>query len=93
VDDFTHIALRLSFYEAATEGGEYPTEDCPECGDDMVVWFDPASGERSKRFARCFVCEAEFDDRCWRCNRPATAPSEDEGTVCSDCWSELAHKN
>lgn len=81
----------VSLYEAVTTGGEPPTEPCPDCGQDLLVWFDPDTGELAVgMFARCFGCQAEFDDRCWRCNRPAVAPAgKEEGTVCGDCWDEM----
>jgi hypothetical protein len=91
VDDFI-FSGGLSLYEVS-KGGEPPTEPCPECGEDMVVWFDPDTGDLSAsvRFSRCFNCDAEFNDRCGRCFQPVTAEAGDEGTVCSDCWSQIAN--
>ncbi|MFD1145649.1 hypothetical protein [Saccharothrix hoggarensis] len=92
VDDFTGTRLGLgSHYEAAHDGGDTPTEPCPECGHDMVVWFDPTTGEPGpNRSGLCFFCGCEFNDRCPRCECPVDNRDIDEGTaLCSDCIDAL----
>nr|WP_232328551.1 hypothetical protein [Kibdelosporangium sp. MJ126-NF4] len=90
VDDFTSIKLGLSHYHAAHDGADSPTEHCPECGKDMLVWFDPDTGELGPDpNGRCFFCECEFNDRCPRCNAPVNNPADDETMLCYDCLDDL----
>lgn len=89
VDDFA-FSMGLDWYLAIKEGGEYPCEHCPECGEETVVWFDPATGQRQPGMtARCFSCLGEWDERCTRCSAPTTTSFQDEIPVCSDCWDRI----
>jgi hypothetical protein len=90
IGDFTGLRLNLpDHYSAMMNGGDPPTEHCPECGADMVVWFDPATGERDPNpIGVCFSCECEFNDRCPRCaipvNNPFADTVNDEGAPCDN---------
>lgn len=101
VDDFTGSRLGLSGgYEAMTNGGDPPTEHCPECGADMLVWFDPATGELGPNLAaQCFYCGCEFNDRCPRCDVALDTPAvndpddggmpRDKSMLCANCLEDL----
>lgn len=86
VKDFTEIHLGFSWHEAVHDGADEPTENCPECGAGLVVWFDPRTGDCGIRteYARCFGCGEEFDDVCIRCGE-AVVSIERGGTVCGNC--------
>lgn len=78
VDNFTGTRLGLSHYQAAHDSADPPTEHCPECGRDMLVWFDPATGDLGPAPSGiCFFCGCEFNDRCPRCNAPVNNPADD----------------
>jgi len=93
VEDFAGSRLGLSHYEAVKEGADPPTEPCPECGADMVVWFNLTTGERGPNpSARCFFCESEFNDQCPRCGVPVNNPTDDEDVLCLGCFYELDYE-
>lgn len=101
VSDFTGSRLGLSgHYEAMMNGGNPPTEPCPECGADMVALFDQATGEPGPNLSGvCFSCGCEFNDHCARCdihvNNPLPDTVDDEGVpcdnsmLCGDCLDDL----
>ena len=95
LEDFTGGRLKLpGSYEVMMNGGDPPTDVCPECGADMVVWFDLDTGERGPNpIGLCFSCESEFDDRCPRCDAPVAKPVTDtmdeESMLCENCLEDL----
>jgi DNA-directed RNA polymerase subunit M/transcription elongation factor TFIIS len=94
VDDFTSMRLGLTYYQAAQDGADPPAESCPECGQDMLVWYDLDTGYLGpKPYGRCFFCESEFNDRCPRCNAAVHNPYDDESMICYDCSEDLGHED
>ncbi|GLY53166.1 hypothetical protein [Lentzea sp. NBRC 102530] len=91
VYDFADVRLGLSI-QGVADGGDYPTETCPECGDELLVWFDVVTGERRRdATGRCFSCESEFNDRCSRCGHPVDNPEiGKEMKPCSECVAEFS---
>jgi hypothetical protein len=93
VDDFTSVRLGLSYYRAAHDG-EAPAEHCPECGEEMLVWYDLDTGYLGpKPYGRCFFCGCEFNDRCPRCDALVDNPSDDESMICYDCIEDIRNED
>ncbi|WP_394614527.1 hypothetical protein JNUCC0626_32230 [Lentzea sp. JNUCC 0626] len=95
VDDFTGIRLGLSVHTAVTEGGDYPIDWCPECDEELLVWFDAATGERRPNPTwRCFACENTFNDNCPRCGRAVDNPEiATETKLCRECIEEFGNRD
>lgn len=79
--------LGLDSYSVATDGGEWPLDDCPSCGNHTLVTAipDPPNTFRSM----CFDCgthwNAESLSVCAECG--TRYPSgKDDGVICSQCW-------
>ncbi|PRY35384.1 hypothetical protein CLV43_114302 [Umezawaea tangerina] len=90
-EDFLFDRLGLSWQDMAETGDS--SVNCPECGKDMVAWYDPDTGLRSPAaLGRCFnaECEEDFNDTCPRCSRYVWNENiTEESHICSDCWDAL----
>lgn len=79
-DEFVEKELGISGYECVKDGGEFPVYDCPECGQDQLVY----DAEADKY--HCFHCSQDYEGgelmHCSDC--PAIAPVNEVG-LCSNC--------
>lgn len=72
--------LGISGYVCATQGGEFPQYDCPECGMDQLV-FDNEHGKYI-----CFHCGSEFQQEDLKeCSRCGIKILSSEDTLCINC--------
>jgi hypothetical protein len=81
---YAWVFLHLDRYSALTDGGDEPTQVCPDCGEDAVVTDEFPNGIPGLT-GLCFQCTATYTARCSRCGGPA----QDGDGVCSTCWSEI----
>jgi hypothetical protein len=82
--EYAATVLHLDWYTSATDGGESPAEDCPECGEEAVVWdtFDAEAG----RMGLCFSCSESFNTHCSDCSRPLLDSEPGGFQPCAECW-------
>lgn len=94
VDDFAGDRLGLSL-DDFTKGGDHPAESCPECGRELLLWYDFDTGELGPDpTGRCFFCECEFNDRCAVCDDPVDNPDIHESAeICFDCMDNIRNSD
>jgi hypothetical protein len=90
-EDFIFDRLGLRWQDIAETGDA--SANCPECGKDMVAWYNPDTGVSGPgQLGRCFnaECEADFNDHCPRCGIPVWNTNiKEESHLCSACWEAL----
>ena len=78
---FIENELGISSYECGKEGSEFPLYECPECGEEQLV-YDMENG----RF-HCFACDNDFttDDLsfCERCG--SLMRTNEDWPICQNC--------
>ena len=89
--EYADVILGLSWHETQN-GGEPPTTNCSECGDEAVVWDHFEGAHSAVRSAMCFACGEHFDETCSRCAAPIST-GDDGPSICADCLDELVHKD
>jgi hypothetical protein len=89
--EYAATVLHLDWYTSVTEGGERPAEDCPDCGEEAVVWdtFDPDAD----RMGLCFSCGESFNTHCSACNRPMLDSEHRGSGPCAQCWDYYIHRD
>ena len=80
-DEYVENELKISAYECVKDGGVFPVYDCPECGDDQLV-YDEETGNY-----HCFHCGEDFkaSDRsvCSECTK---LMKNKESCICDACF-------
>jgi hypothetical protein len=66
--EYAEEFLGLDRYSSVKDGGEEPTSECPDCGEQAVVMIQP--DDATFWTAMCMACESLFNDRCTRCGAP-----------------------
>lgn len=82
-DEYAGEILGLDSYTSFKDGGEDPTLDCPDCGEQAVVAIQP--GDTVFWTMMCMSCEALFNDRCLKCGVPIQYREDGDLTVCMAC--------
>ncbi len=79
-DEFVEHELGISGYECATDGGEFPVYECPDCGHEQMAY-----DEESEKY-HCFHCDQNFTSevlvRCTDCN---ALIHPNEVNLCENC--------
>lgn len=94
VDDFASNSLGFSLFDVL-KGGDHPAGPCPECGQQLLLWYDFDTGELGPApWGRCFFCECEFNDRCAVCDDPVhNSDIEDGAEICADCMENIRNED
>ena len=84
-NDYIENELGISSYECEKDGGTFPLYECPECGEEQLV-FDEGNGKY-----HCFACDEDFtkDDLsfCERCGN--LMRTNDDWQICQNCIDDL----
>lgn len=84
--DYVENELGISEYRCVKDGGDFPIYECPECGEDQLVY--DADNEKY----HCFTCEKNYttDDLtfCDRCG--SIMERKNEAAVCQNCIDYLS---
>ena len=84
--DYVENELGISEYRCVKDGGDFPIYECPECGEDQLVY--DADNEKY----HCFTCEKNYttDDLtfCDRCG--SIMEHKNEAAVCQNCIDYLS---
>lgn len=80
-ENYVENVLRKNRYYEATQGGHYPLEECPECGDETMI----DDGENYI----CFNCLSKWDkdefNECSGCGQLYRVHDDDYIDVCDSC--------
>jgi len=89
-NEYAEVFLGLSWYSSMKDGGDAPSQDCPECGEQAVVSIPPE--EATFWTMMCLSCAVPWNDSCTRCGAPTQRRAGD-GLVCTACWQELVQRD
>ncbi len=82
---FIENEMGISAYECGKYGAEFPLYECPECGEEQLV-FDQENGKY-----HCFACDEDFTTedlaRCDRCG--CLMKRDDDWQLCGNCTEEI----
>lgn len=86
-DEYAAEFHGLDSYTSIKDGGEDPTSECPDCGDQAVVMIQ--SGDATFWTMMCMSCESLFNDRCTRCGAPIKYREDGDLVICTTCWDDV----
>ena len=87
-NEYVENELGISEYRCVKDGGEFPVYECPECGDEQLV-YDAKAG----RF-HCFSCDQNYttDDLSF-CSNCGQLMYNNGESVCDDCFEHAISKD
>ncbi|MFI9531511.1 hypothetical protein [Micromonospora rosaria] len=88
--EYAEEILGLNSYTWVKDGGEEPTAECPDCGEQAVVSIQP--GDTTFWTMMCMSCESLFNDRCTRCSAPQHREDGDL-IICTTCWNDVVSRS
>ena len=87
-NEYAEKELGISGYRCVKEGGEFPVYECPECGEEQLV-YDAEAG----RF-HYFSCDQNFTtDKLSFCPNCGQLMYNNGETVCDDCFEHALNKD
>ncbi|MFI5911563.1 hypothetical protein [Dactylosporangium sp. NPDC051541] len=89
-DEYAEEFLGLDWYTSIKDGGEEPTSDCSNCGEQAVVKIQP--DDATFWTMKCMSCESLFNDRCTRCGAPIQHREEGDLIICTTCWDYVVSR-
>lgn len=80
-DEYIENELKISAYECAKDGGEFPLYECPDCDEDQLVY-----DVNSEKY-HCFHCGADFttSDISF-CSECGEIMRNNESCICDACF-------
>ncbi|MEU0150639.1 hypothetical protein [Micromonospora fulviviridis] len=84
--EYADVFLGLGWYSSIKDGGDAPTRDCPDCGEQSVVTIQP--DDVTFWTMMCVSCATSYNDSCTRCGAPIQHREEGDLLVCADCWHD-----
>ncbi len=89
--DYVENVLGIDSFSTIKDGGEIPVYECPQCGNDALV-FNNDTGE-----VLCFSCDYEGKTEdfsfCDWCGKPYECDGDDEIGMCPDCIAYRMEKD
>lgn len=83
--DYVENELEISEYRCVKDGGEFPVYECPECGEEQLVY------DTNTHRYHCFACDENYTDEdlgfCERCGN-LMRKSED-APICQNCINDM----
>lgn len=89
--EYAEVFLGLDWYSSIKDGGDAPTQECPECGEQAVVTVRPE--DATFWTTMCLSCSAPWNDSCMRCGAPIQYRGEGDLLVCSACWQDAVQRD